>query len=282
MAASSDRDLYRRNPARDIERFAVRVVRVWLGDMGVVQDTSAGHEPDFRLSYRDGRNGWGEVGWHEDPELRAMWSLTFRKERHQQIDLPPGSGLWAVSLVKGASIRALYNELPGLIADLVRQGQTQLEIVGNWPRTDLADTARRLGIEYIDRSGDSSDTAFFFMPGSGGTVPTDPNVIADWVSAVLADSAYADTTRKLLDREADERHIFLMSGSRTDFGVDERLRRLGEGVPSRSPFVADGISHIWVVSQFGAAPAGLWIRDRGWFLIPLPPDEADASTRERA
>lgn len=282
MADSSVSDLYRRNPARDIERFAVRVVRAWLGDRGVVEDTSAGHEPDFQLSYADGRKGWGEVGWHEDPELRAMWSLTFRQEHHQQIDLPAGSGLWAVSLVKGASIKGLYKELPGLIAGLVRQGQTRLEIVGNWPRSDLSDTARRLGIEYIDKSGDSSDVAMFFMPGSGGTVPTDPNVIADWVSTVLADKDFADTTRKLVDREADERHVFLMSGSRTDFGVDERLRRLSEGVPSRPPSVPDGISHVWVVSQFGAAPAGLWIRGRGWFLIPLPPDESDSTTGDGA
>lgn len=280
MANSSDSGLYRRNPARDIERFAVSVVRAWLDDRGMVEDTSARHDPDFRLSYEDGRIGWGEVGWHEDPELRAMWSLTFRKENHQQIDLPPGSGLWAVSLVKGASIRGLYRELPGLIARLVNQGQNRLEIVGNWPRSDLAETARCLGIEYIDKSRASPDAAIFFMPGSGGTVPTDPNVIVDWVSAVLADNDYADTTKKLLDREADERHVFLMSGSRTDFGVDERLRRISEGVPSRPPTVPDGITHVWVVSQFGAAPAGLWTRERGWLLIPLPPDAADAAITE--
>lgn len=47
-------ELYRRNPARDVETFAVQVVRRWLGDRGAAVDMSAGHEPDFRIDYAVG------------------------------------------------------------------------------------------------------------------------------------------------------------------------------------------------------------------------------------
>lgn len=263
-------DVHRRNPARDVEKFAVRVVRSWLGHRGEVEDMSAGHDPDFRLRYRDGRSGWGEVAWHEDRALREMWSLTFQQVKHQQVALPAGEGMWAVSLVKGARIKQLYRELPDFIGELTRQGCNRLEVIGNWPPGTLADTARRLGIEYLEKSEWTPDVAIYFMPDSGGTVPMDPDLITDWVSDVLADPCYSDTTRKLLDRDADERHVFLMSGSRTPFGADERLRRLREAVPNRSPVVPDGISHVWVVSHFGDGPATLWSRGTGWSVVEIP------------
>jgi hypothetical protein len=40
-------DIYRRNPARDVERYAIEVVTRWVGDRGQVHDTSAGPYPDF-------------------------------------------------------------------------------------------------------------------------------------------------------------------------------------------------------------------------------------------
>lgn len=268
-------EIYRRNPARDVETFAVQMVRHWLDDRGAVVDMSAGHEPDFRIDYSDGRTGWGEVGWHEDEELRAMWSLTFRQEKHQQVDLPSGVGTWVVSLVKGASIKRLKRELAAFVVEMTRAGCERLEVVEKWPHGLLGDTARRLGIEYINRMGEgTADVAVYFMPGSGGVVPTDPDVISEWASDVLADPDYADTTGKLLIREADERHVFLMSGSRTPFGVTERLRRLDEALPTRSPVAPDGITHVWVVSQYGNGTAGMWARTTGWSTVALPDSQS--------
>ncbi len=264
-------DLYHRNPARDVEPFAVTLVQTWLGHRGTAQDTSAGHGPDFCIRYADGRVGWGEVAWHEDPELREMWSNVFRREQHQEIELSPGLGLWVVSLVRGANINQLYRNLSVLVDELARQGINRLEIVRQWPRGEPADTARRFGIEYINKVKDAPDRAVFFMPGSGGTVPTDPDVVSDWVTEMLVDPDYADTTQKLLALEADERHVFIMSGSRTPFGADERLRRLSDAIPMRPPSIPEGISHVWVVSQFGGGPAGLWIRGKGWLRVTVPP-----------
>jgi hypothetical protein len=268
-------DLYSRNPARDVENFAVDVLREWIGDQGTVTNTASGNGPDFRVDYADGRLGLGEVAWHEDPKIREMWSRTFKHSRHQQIDLRPGSGQWSVALVRGAKIKHLYATLPDLVAALLGQGCLWLD-VDNHSRGTLVEAARRLGIEHISQvSADEPSTAIFFMPSSGGTVPLDPNVICDWIEAVIADHDYLDMTAKLTPLAADERHIFIMSGSRTPFGVQERLRSLVDSRPTRRPHLPPGISHVWVVSQFGEGSTGLWSTDLGWGAVPSPASAPD-------
>ena len=98
----------------------------------------------------------------------------------------------------GASIKRLHRDLPGLIAELTGAGCFRLAIYERWPRGALADSARRLGIEYIVRHDEDGDRAIYFMPGNGGVVPTDPNVVGEWIESVLNDPSYADTTAKLL------------------------------------------------------------------------------------
>jgi hypothetical protein len=133
----------------------------------------------------------------------------------------------------------------------------------------LADRARSLGITYISRvEGSESPVAIFFMPHSGGAVPTDANGIVEWIDAVLADSDYQDTTQKLLKHEADERHVFLMTGSATPFGVQELLWRASVALPTRAPVVPNGITHVWATPQFGRTDVGtvLW-SPQGWAFV---------------
>lgn len=267
-------DIYRRNPARDLEVFACRVVGVWLADRGTAEDTSRGSGPDFEIHYGDGRKAVGEVGWHEDPALREMWANTFRRDRHQVVDLPEGSGTWTVHLVLGAHIGRLYNQLPAFIVELDAIGCETLDIYESWPHGPTADTARSLGIEHMSRfDGNGPDQAMFFMPGKGGVVPTDPNVIADWIEDMLADPGYWDTTEKLLALEADERHVFIMAGGLTPFGAEERLRRLDQAMPSRPLTVPEGITHVWAMGQYGGTLAAMWNAD-GWLSVTLPDPEA--------
>ena len=263
-------DTYARNPAREVEKVAAATVAAWLGDRGSLVDNSSGHGPDFRLDYTDGRAALGEVGWHEDPKVREMWANTFKRDQHQVIELPTGLGQWTVGLERGAHIGKLYAELPALLASLVASGRACLDLYGTWPRGEVAETARRLGVEYVAQvSPDEPAVAVFFMPGTGGAIPTDANAVADWIEEVLADPDYRDTTEKLLVLDADERHVFLMSGTRTAFGVDERLRRLGDALPMRPPRVPTGITHVWAVARFGGTVAGLWVADHGWSAVSL-------------
>ncbi|MGA2531389.1 MAG: hypothetical protein ABSG36_19845 [Acidimicrobiales bacterium] len=202
------------NPARDVEQLAVLAVRTWLGDRGEVTDTSVGHDIDFRIEYRDGRLGIGEVGWHADAEIEAMWGNTFRQERQQVVELPAGSGTWSLGLQRGANIKRLYAKLPSLIALLRAAGLRRLEVVGPFPRTAAGDEARRLGIGYItEHDATGEPLCIYFMPSGGGSFSGDANVIVDWAEEVLDSKEYADTTAKLLRLNADERHVFLMTGS---------------------------------------------------------------------
>jgi hypothetical protein len=266
-------DLYRRNPARDVERLAASIISLWVGDQGQVIDMGSTHEPDIRIEYADGRLGLGEVGWYVDQELQAMWGNTFKRPRHQVVELPAGAGKWMVSLTKGASIKALYAGLPALVVQLNAAGLSKFEVYGEWPRGEPADTLRGLGIDYLSQLDRTGDVAYYFMPASGGIVPFEADSIVDWIDSVIVDPNYRDTTQKLLGRNADERHVFLMAGSATPFGVDERLRRLNESVPKRPPAVPEGITHVWCVSQFlpPEGLAALWVSGHGWGMVAVPP-----------
>jgi hypothetical protein len=218
--------------------------------------------------------GIGEVSWNTDPVIQEMWSLTVRQENHQQIELPAGYGTWSLGLAPGAKIGRLHRDLHLLVARLNSEGVSRFEIYGYWPRTAVADLARKLGIIYISRvEGADQPLAIFFMPHSGGAVPTDADGIVEWTDSVLGAPQYADVTQKLLDRSADERHVFLMNGSATPFGVQELLWRVKSALPTRTPAAPAGITHVWTATQF-APPAGvsiaLWVANSGWSAIEMP------------
>lgn len=266
------RDRRRGNPAREIEKLASATVRKWVGANGIVTDTSSGHGPDFRIDYHDGRVGLGEVGWHPDPRIEAMWARTHRSKTPQEITLPAGCGYWAVQLVAGAKISKLERELPALIERLSREGVFRRTISGEWPRDELSQAIRSLGVTYVNRVSESTrDGAFYAMPATGGAVPREADGIVEWLDYLInEDPAYTDMTAKLLLREADERHVFVMSGSATPFGVDERLRRFDEAIPIRRPQLPEGITHVWVAAQFNANELLAMWSERGWVRVQFP------------
>ena len=265
-------DRYRRNPSDDIEDLAAATVQAWVGASGSVINTARGPGPDFRIDYHDGRRGFGEVGWHVDPRVQEMWAHTFKRPKHQQIELEPGSGQWAMKLRVGARIDRLYSGgLQQLIDEMIAAEVPRLTVWPSWPHTEVAEIARKLGIEYLWRSSDDEPAVgIYFLPGPPGAfIPEDPDVIVDWVEGVLADPNYLDTTAKLLAVTCDERHVFLMTGSRTDAGTEERLRRIETGLPRRDPQVAEGITHLWLAPQFGPPVAALWSSSAGWTYATL-------------
>jgi hypothetical protein len=54
------------------------VVTAWVGARGRVTDLSAGHEPDFRIDYADGRVRLGEVTGDKHETVEAMWAMAHR------------------------------------------------------------------------------------------------------------------------------------------------------------------------------------------------------------
>jgi hypothetical protein len=260
-----------RRPQRDVEIVAVAAVAKWVGSRGEVEDRGEGHDPDFWIDYADGTTAVGEVGWDEDQEIAAMWSATSRKASPQQIALPAGSGLWAVSLERGANIKALYDDLPGLILTLREAGLAELPIHGSWPIGPISETALALGVRRLSHTQrDSSNVAVFLLPGTAGIVPADPDVIVDWIDGLLQDPHYADATGKLLGITAAEKHVFFMAGSRTSYGVTELLMRVDTIMPIRAPLLPTHITHLWAMGRYGPAGAVLW-QDGAWELTAAPP-----------
>jgi hypothetical protein len=264
-AEEEDRGL---SPQREVEIAAVYIVKAWVGDRGQVTDRGEGHDPDFWIDYNDGRRTVGEVGWHPDPQMNAMWDGIRKMKRQQIIEVAIGLGQWSVGLEPGANIKELRRRLPALIAGLAEDGINQLNVAGNWRRDGPTEDARRLGIRYVSRlSGSEHDHAVIFPPASGGYFPTNPDLIVNWLDDLLRNPDYVDVWAKLLPVDADERHVFFMAGSRTDFGVQQLLGELGSSLPIRAPQLPTGISHLWAMGQWGAGGAALWSGDR-WVHVP--------------
>ena len=234
-------------------------------------DTARTNGPDFRIEYLDGRVGVGEVSWHEDRTVQEMWANVFRRPEHQQIPLRAGSGQWGLKLVSGARIDRLYSDLQGLIDSLVVGGVSRLDVFQSWPRDEFAQSARRLGIEHIAQvtTEDPAGAVFFLPSPPGGFIPENPDVIVDWIEGVLNDPDYHDVTQKLLRVASSERHVFILTGSRTEAGVDERLRRIEESLPDRPPKLPAGITHLWLAPRFGPPVGAMWCVDTRWTVQPL-------------
>lgn len=248
------------------------MVQSWVGDRGAVTDLSAGHEPDLRIDYRDGRVGIGEVTTHKERNIEAMWAEAHKSGQPQMIDLPPGSGSWSAQLVAGSNIPRLIREASTLVLGVQGDELSQLTIYDHWPRGAVANMARNLGVEHLtlNPSG-ADDVLYYFMPAGGGSYGGDPDVITDWVEQLLAMEEYADITRKLVARTADERHAFLWADSATEFAPSHALTELAQALPKRGPQLDSGITHVWAISRFGPIPgyAALWDGST-WSAVPLP------------
>jgi hypothetical protein len=258
----------------EAERFAVTVLRIWVGARGIVTDLGDTPEPDFRIDYADGQVGIGEVTTHTDPAIEAMWSAAFESGQPQQINLSTGLGTWGAGLVAGANVKRLTREVGGLIESLKSQGIERLTIYYKWPRGEPSDTARRLGIDYLQsHPSGSEDVLIYFMPSSGGSYSGDPDVVTEWIEDVLSSEHYRDVTQKLLDRkEVNERHVFLLAHSASSFAPAQAMTQLDTALPSRALQLPDGITHAWAVPRFADpqhAFAALWDGVR-WSAIPLP------------
>jgi hypothetical protein len=262
------------NPARDAEKFAIAVVTAWVGERGRVTDLSAGHEPDFRIEYADGRLGLGEVTTDKHETVEAMWAMAHRSGDPQVVDLPIGLGTWSAQLALGANIPRLRSRVASLVENVKALGLDRFTVYQHWPRGEPADTARRFGVEHLSYfPGDTEDVLYYFIPSFGGSYGGDPDVVTDWVDDLLARKS--DNTQKLLDRTADERHVFLWADSATEFGPMRALTQLDRALPRRAPGVPEGITHVWAVARWGPSPgfAALW-NGRNWSAVPLPSAEA--------
>jgi hypothetical protein len=276
---------YKANPARLAEQVAIPIVRQWLGSDGLLLDGSATSSPiDFVIDYLDGRHAVGDVWLDADETLMAVWGDLFKQERHQEIELDRGWGLWSLGLTHDANGRILRRDLPKLIGACLAINQTNLDFEHSWIPPEAPEALRdlyahggALGISYLIRHDtadqtESRDAAIYFPKSDPKPTGTEPANLREWINRVFTDRAGAKHIHeKLLPAMADERHAFVVAHTGTPASIQRRLATLRLNEPDL--VVPDGITHVWVLPRYvepATGPiAGLWTDTHGWHVINL-------------
>ncbi|MDP3950523.1 hypothetical protein [Microbacterium sp.] len=262
------------NPARALEQRALKIVRTWLADSGELIDDSAGNGPDFRIRYKVGHSAVGEIGWATVQARQEQWNRVLKEPVPQVIALRHGSGSWSAGLTQRALIKRVLAELPALIYDLIATGVERLEIYDGWPRCEISNRARALGVTYIwSANHQGPDEVIYFLPGSGGAIPSEPNLVVDWVEGFLRKLDKMDLSNKMRDFDDLEKHVFVFAGDAADFGIQELLARFKTVLPTREPALRHWVTHLWVMPEWtmlSERGGGLYTRGQGWSYASDP------------
>ena len=126
-------------------------------------------------------------------------------------------GDWMLTIEPGTRIRTLRRDLPQLLVSLEGIGVSDVRVRGATEGhrhvlgDELADALEALGVHSlacIDSAG--SGKVHMTMPGQGGMVHVDGNLIADWVVRFLTHEEQADVLHKLsLATRARRREVFI-------------------------------------------------------------------------
>ena len=238
--------------SREIELEAVGRIQRHYSDEYTVRDLGNGDKYDFEIHHLEkGLVGIGEVAWLEDPIKKSAWTALLKQEEHHIIPLKAGQGFWSMSIKHTGNINKITKLLPNLITLLLEANETERQIYETWPRDEISNSLRDLGIEYLRKVDDPSyykDQCFFLLEGSGGLIPDTLEPLADFILGLL-NTTYSDCLKKL-DIPGDlERHLYFRMGSYLPFNLTDPL---GFHNPEPKIGLFDfplGISHIWLIGS---------------------------------
>lgn len=256
------------NPSRYAEEVAADLVQTVVGSLGTVTHVGESDGPDFRIRYRDGRSGIGEVKLDMDPRRRAAWVALTSREPSQRTKLAPKSGIWSVSTRPDPDVRALDRKLPHLISEMI---ELQLDMLDeySWPRPALFEECLRTGITrltLIDESG--NDEAVVFPQSWSGVVPLDANSAIPWIEALFApEHRYQKSWQRLEEAPDAEKHAFIWISDASPNDLQMRISFHPETAPTMSPRLPHWLTHLWVgISGTFAAKPCIWLFEPslGW------------------
>ena len=266
--------------SRKVEKIAIEILQNWVGPAGTVLDLGKGDGPDFKILYTDGREAIGEVGLHEDPEVAEAWVAIHKSATPQQIQLPAGTGMWAVGFSTVPNIKRIKSQLPLFLVQLHNQEIFHLDVNEVYPRDEIGDLARDLGIDYLTCYKEyEQDLVTYFLPTTGGAIPTDPDLIVDWVESGLLSEDFKDSWTKLLPFRSQEKHVFFMTSNRTVFGIDEIIQ--SQVLPKKHPHLPGALTHIWLCSRYEGGSTIYWSNSSGWQRISFCAQLVNPSNLER-
>ena len=262
------------NPARLAEQKSLEFITTWLGGDGVVAKVGDGDEPDFRIDYPNGYYALGEVKAAFNLNFRKMWSAIDNSEMPQEIELPFGTGCWSCQINVGSNIDILTKSLPYLIQTVRDAGSMGFDLFDDWPRGEVPDLARSMGINRLHHYPDlNSDRCIFLVKGVAGAVPDEPNEILEWLSDFFSSDRYERSWTRLKDSDCDEKHVFIWIGEAVPESVQLSVIFHPDRPPSSPPPIPSWITHLWMgvpTSFKGGYFAWLYQSDHGWQVIGIP------------
>ena len=255
------------NPSRRAEKETIRIVQRWVGRDGVVA-ADVNSLADFRIEYRSGRVGLGEVKVDFDETEQQQWSALRNLQVDQTIELIEGSGGWWASIVPQASVKELSRELPGLIEWMMVNEAVGYNCSNASTDSKVSIALQKLGVENLQFvADDKEDRCLLFPSPRGGLVPLDANAAIPWISKCLADARFANSWTRLAGADAAEKHAFIWIASGAPDELELRIAFNPEEPPSLAPEIPGWLTHLWIgIPQSFASNRWNWLyRPRsGW------------------
>lgn len=229
---------------------------------------------DLEIHYADGRVGAVEVTAAEDEQLAARQAAISREPELRHRGLKHG---WLVVLAEGARVKTARTELPGLLSALERAGSLDVDV---FTAASFDDEEHLSWVpDHLARAKVQSAKATDLYPA--GTIVITAAMSVAWLSTTPDDvvtfvedfiTSRPTDVAKLQRADADERHLFIWSGTHSTGQVE--LRALGldvSGLPQRAPRLPEGITHVWVAPQaMRPSRTVTWSAATGW-TAPSPP-----------
>jgi hypothetical protein len=208
-----------------------------------------------------------EVTAAADRHLIELWNLVNgRDARH----IEPGlRGGWTLALRPTCRKNTLMSGLRPFVEDLEAR---QISQAGQyWTPSDIEEVMDSLGIDHVFQGGTDFPGSIYFtidLPPemNGGMVPDTGDPLCEWLEAWIADPARERKITKLLNSVAPEKHLFVIlpGFSQAPFVAADVLMRDHGPLPTRSPRVPNGITHLWVMSTWSSGDLFAWSASNGW------------------
>jgi hypothetical protein len=223
---------------------------------------------DLKIIYPDGLIGAVEVTAAADAEQIELWKLVSgRGKRWIESNLVGG---WLVRVLPSTRARELHKQLPGLLRELENEDVSVIR-----GRRSSADpfTARAGELWIVEaRQGQTAHPGSIYvmidqpLEQMGGFLPTTGDPLAAWLGEWLAAPSRQDNVRKLAYSGAPERHAFVLVPGFTQapFAVTHLLIEPGAPLPTISPALPSGITHVWAMSMWDSGDGFRWSPDSGW------------------
>lgn len=256
---------------RGEELWAASCVQAALPGVTVGQhdDNSTQNAHDLDLSVGGGRTfGAMKITAAADSELIEIWKLL--NNRDERWIVPKLVGGWSVHIRPATRVKRLFQELPGLLQALEKDGI--ITIPGPIDRNEFNARADELGVVSARQGGTSHPGSVYVTPEIplsrlAGMRPSTGDALSQWVAEWIIDPSKADNLNKLRRSAARERHLFVIVPALATpalFAVTDLLMRTDTPLPTASPVLPPEVTHIWIMGTWASGHGFRWSPDHEW------------------